>query len=468
MGIFDKVEYTPIGTPGGLVVAQEGHVDVNVDEWSQALKPEIPFARAFYLNDHDSRLYLSSDTYVQLLMGAGIIVSGKNKKTVEKVKKWFDSIGFEEKIEDGAHSYIIAGNLLFERFPLMADIEEIDITTIKGAKRLKSGKVTKYIQHVNDEDKPIQAKIVAHLKFTNRRRELWGRSMYQSIISPKNVDGRQVDSSVEEMWKIEDAMVKIFQSYASPIMMVHFEDAGEEFIKDQEQKFKEAKFGAKILTDKAFDVKVFEVNPASKYDKYIEHMEKAVIETGSQFANQIFTAGFTARASSESSTDVIKLKVKRIQKRFGKQIKQQLVDPFLIAIKKDPAKEEIEINFQFNAKSELTVQEIQGLFEKGTITRPEVRQYIDKNTDVEIDIDDMANEPPITSVTPTNDMRTNQPQTTVTIPRESLEKLIDVISEKIPNPRGRFKEEASPDDLKALKMKVLNNLLAESSDGDTV
>jgi len=326
MGIFKDTSYTPINTPGTVAIVQEGvHADLDVDVWAGALKPEVSFARAFYLNDHDSRLYLASDTYVQLIMGAGMIVSGEDKKAVEAVKKWFEEIGFEEKIEDGAHSYVITGNVLFEKFPLMADVEEIDITTIKEAKRTKKGKITKYIQHVNNEDRPIPAKDVAHLKFTNRRRELWGRSMFQSIISPRVIDGKDVDSAIEEMWKIENAMVKIFQSYASPIVMVHFEDAGEEFIKDQEQKFKKAGPGAKILTDKAFVVKVFEVNPQSKFDKYIEHMEKDVIETGSQFASQIFTAGFTARASSESSADIIKLKIKRIQKRFGKQIRDQMV-----------------------------------------------------------------------------------------------------------------------------------------------
>ena len=54
-------------------------------------------------------------------------------------------------------------------------------------------------------------------------------------------------------------------------------------------------------------------------------MEKNVIEAGSQFASQIFTAGFTARASSESSADIIKLKIKRIQKRYGKQIRDLMV-----------------------------------------------------------------------------------------------------------------------------------------------
>ena len=128
-------------------------------------------------------------------------------------------------------------------------------------------------------------------------------------MTPKEVNGKLIDSSVEEMWKIENAMVKIFQSYASPMMMIQFEDVGEDFIEEKQSEFKKLGAGAKIITDKAFKAEIFEVNPASKFDKYIEHMETAIMEAGTQFATQIFTAGFTARASSESSSDMIKLKI---------------------------------------------------------------------------------------------------------------------------------------------------------------
>jgi len=347
MGIFKDNIIEAIPQPPALVVVEEGvKTELNTDSWAEGLKPEITFSKMFYLNDHDSRLYLASDTYVQLILGAGLIVSGKNEKTVNMIKKWFEDIRFEEKIEDGSHSYVIAGNLIFEKFDMMADIDEVDIATMKSVERTKRGKITKYIQHVNNKDITINPKRLAHFKFTNRRHEVWGRSMFQSIITPKIVGNREEQSAIEEMWKVEKAMVKIFQSYASPIAIINFKDAGEQWIKDKEQDFKRAQPGTKILTDKEFDVKIFEVNPQSKYDKYIDHLEKDIIEAGSQFASQIFTAGFTARASSESSADIIRLKIKRIQHRYGLQIKQLLVDPYLKIKGKNPEKEDIIIGFQ--------------------------------------------------------------------------------------------------------------------------
>ena len=82
-------------------------------------------------------------------------------------------------------------------------------------------------------------------------------------------------------------------------------------------------------------------------------------------------------------------------------------------------------------------ENIQKLFKKGTITRDEVRDYLKKNTIIDLDDEKDGDQPPITSVTPTNDLQ-NQP-----IPTEFDEKLEEIkglVKEKIPKPRGRPKK----------------------------
>ena len=332
---------------------------------------------------------------------------------------------------------VVTGNAIFEKYPLLADLVEVDITTVKEIIRDSHGKVLKYIQEVDGEQNELKPKDLIHFKLSNRHREVWGRGLFQSVAATRIIDGVNEPSPITSMWKVENAMVKIFESYASPMMLIHFADAGEQFIEKQADAFKQAKPGAKILTDKEFDVKVFEVNPASKFDKYIEHLQQDVVEVGSQFPLQMFNAGFTARASSETTDSVVLRKIKRIQRRLSEQIKQEIIDPMLKMSKIDPDKADISIIFETESKFELSADDIQKLFEKGTITRDEVREYLKKNTIIDLDDTKDGDEPPITSVTPTNDLRNTQYPPEFD---EKFEELKDLVKEKIPKPRGRPKK----------------------------
>ena len=436
MAIFNKVR------EGKIAVINEEHGNALVRSSDGGFRdftfePEVSFEDLFYTNDHDARLSLACDTYVQLILGAGLKIKTQNVKAKKKIEKWLNVTQFERKLEDATHSLVVTGNAIFEKFPMYADLIEVDITTIKEIIRDDHGKILEYVQEVDGIKNILKPKDICHFKLSNRHREVWGRGLFQSVASRRVIDGVYEPSPIESMWKVENAMVKIFESYASPMMLIHFADAGEQFIEKQADAFKKAKPGAKILTDKEFDVKVFEVNPASKFDKYIEHLQQDVIEVGSQFPLQMFNAGFTARASSETTDSVVLRKIKRIQRRLSEQIKQEIIDPMLKASKIDPDKAYISIIFETESKFELSADDIQKLFEKGTITRDEVRGYLKKNTIIDLDDEKDGDQPPITSLTPTNDLQ-NQP-----IPTEFDEKLEEIkglVKEKIPKPRGRPKK----------------------------
>ena len=400
---------------------------LNQNTWYD-VKPERKFSEQRYLINHDSRTLLSEDTYVQMTMGSGVRVKIKDNKSAEDAwKKWSETIDFDTKIEDGLHSYIGVGNMIFEKFPLFADIREVDITTVQRAMRTKNMEVSEYII-VNDYNEiPLTPDEVIHFKLTNSNNEVFGRGMYHALLTKRNIGNGEYESPLESMWIIEDAMKRIFESYASPIMMIHFEDAGEDFIKRQAIEMKKAKPGAKIITDKEFKVQVFEVNPASKFDRYIEHLQNDILEPGIQFPIQFFNAGFTARAASETSESTIIRKVKRMQKRLATQVKREIVLPYFKAVNIDVNPLDVSVMFEFDSKTDLSVQDIQALFEKGTIVRNEVRAYVKKYTTLELDDEQDGNTPPITSVTPTNDKKQPKDQKSKGKP---LEKRINELKQK--------------------------------------
>ena len=434
---------------GVLVIEQKSEVSISP---SGVEKPEVPHVTCFELVRHDSRLTLSDDSYVQLVMGAGLKIKIKGHKGVNKhVQEWMNRIDLEAKIEDGLHSYFQCGNLMFEFEKGMSQIVEIDMATMVSASRTKKGVVTKYLQSTGDswsEPKPIDPKDVVHFKLTNTRREIWGRGLYHSLFAKRNIGEDEVAPLIAD-WRRQSDMDKIFSSYASPIMMIHFKDAGEQWIKKYETELKGMKAGTKVITDKEFDAKVFEVNGAAKFGDYVQHLQTNVMEPGTQFPLSFFTDGFASKNAAEVSQSMFGKKVKRIQKRLAKQIKDQIVMKYIKSITKLVSEEDVTVMFEIESKSEVGEAELLAMYEKGVIKRSEYRKHLSKKTTIELDDDDMEDTPPITSSTPTNDMRTSQPsaqaagmseeeqRAVLARMQEQMNEIKTEMLSKIPKPRGR-------------------------------
>ena len=384
--------------------------EVNESDFNTELAPDRPFAEMIDAINKDPRLDMARETYVQMIMGSGLKVKIKKLGTQELVNDWFNDIGFEEMLEDGLYSYVGVGNMIWEKAPKNADFVEVPIDTIESIVRDKKGNIKTYIQDVNNKKIEIPSKDVVHFKLSNVSREIWGRGIFHSILSdyedPRS--GKTYDSPLIQMKEIENAMAEIFHAYASPLLMFQFEDAGEDFIKMQADALKKAKPGMKIVTDKAFKVEKFEVNGNAKFDGYVEHLQRDVIEPGSKFPLQFFNAGFTARAASESTDSVLIRKVKRIQKRLALQIRDDIILPYLKAIGNKTKAEDINIVFEFESKAEMTVPDAVTLYRDNGIKRSELRKYLNKTTALDIDQEDMADLPPITSVTPTNKLNSDK------------------------------------------------------------
>jgi len=398
-------------------------------------QPARPFTEMMDIIDRDPRLQLALDTYVQMILGSGIKIKAQKKKIEKKIREWFDDIDFEEKLEDAIYSYVGAGNMFWEIEPkLGSDFVEIPVDTIVGIDRDRKGHIKNYIQFVNDREKNLKPNNIIQFKFTNSRQELWGRGLFHAVINDFTDPQTHIryQAPIFAMKDIEDGLVKIIKSYASPIMMFHFKDAGESFIEKQGDVLKKARPGAKILTDKEFDVKIFEAKGDSKFDKYIEHIQRDVIEPGSQFPLQFFNAGFTARAASESTDSVLIRKIKRIKKRLTNELKEKFVFPYISKIDKTIKKDDFELIFEFDDKTEFDINHLVTLFRDNGIRRSELRQNLLKKTSIEIDPDDMEDLLPITSVTPTNDLGNDGPKP---IPQRDNPEEPDADS-KIPTPRG--------------------------------
>ena len=384
--------------------------EVNQSDYIDELAPDRPFVQTLNAINQDPRLNLSNETYIQMVLGKGLRVSAKKESIADMVTDWWDEINWDEQLEDALYSYLGCGNMFFEHDPTFKEYIEVPITTVESIVRNKNGDIKYYLQHVNDVDIKLKPSEVTQFKLTNVSREPFGRGLHHSVLSNyTNPDtGEIYDSPLIQMKKMEDAMPKIFEGHADPTVMFHFADAGEQFIKTQADALKKMKHGSKIVTDKEFDVKVIESSGNSKFEGYIEHIQRDLLEPGSKFPLQFFNAGFTARAASESTDSVLTRKVKRIQSRLSTQIKLKMVLPYLKARGKNVKAKDIQIFFETPQKQEATIADVTTSFRDNIIRRSEARAWFVNNSSVDINETDMADEPPITSVTPTNQMKDNR------------------------------------------------------------
>ena len=386
--------------------------EVNQSDWQDELAPDRPFKETLDAINKDPRLSLAIETYTQMILGKGLKIVAKNKTIQGIIDEWFAESGFDEFLEDGLISYLGTGNWIIEASPDYSEFVEVPITTVKSVERNAQGHIKRYVQHVNDKDIFFRPQEIIHFKLTNVAREPFARGLFHSILSdyedPRT--GNIYDSPLIQMKEIEHAMAEIFKGHADPTVMFHFEDAGEQFIKTQADALKNMRKGSKIVTDKQFDMKIVESSGNSKFEGYVEHMQRDLIEPGSKFPLQFFNAGFTARAASESTDSVLIRKVKRIQVRFAGQLKKNIIIPLLQSKGKNVKSTELQAFFETPTKQDATVQDVITAFRDNIIRRSEARKWFIENTTVSnfIDQSDMEDEPPITSVTPTGQLRDMQ------------------------------------------------------------
>ena len=406
--------------------------EVNESDYQDELSPDRPFVETINAINQDPRLNLSNETYIQMILGKGLKITAKKESVADMVNEWLETINWDEQLEDALYSYLGCGNMFFEHDPSYSEWIEVPVTTVESIVRDKKGNVKYYLQHVNDQDIKLRPSEVCHFKLTNVAREPFGRGLHHSVLSTyTNPDtGEMFDSPLIQMKKMEDAMPKIFEGHADPTVMFHFADAGEQFIKTQADALKKMRHGSKIVTDKEFDVKIIESAGNSKFEGYIDHIQRDLLEPGSKFPLQFFNAGFTARAASESTDSVLTRKVKRIQSRLANQIKIKIVIPYLQKHGKNVKAKDIQLFFETPQKQEATIADVTTSFRDNLIKRSEARKWFIGNTSININEDDMEDEPPITSVTPTNQLQDtrDEPENTSVKDNDTNEKLLEMVN----------------------------------------
>jgi len=382
----------------GNWLVQEGKVEVGgsndfaMDEDS----PEIPFSKCIYYYQHDPRIKLAVDSYTELIMGVDFTVSTTDENATKILEDFNENANVHAKYKKAVATMLSCGEALIEKYSegdqVIGGIDEVDVTTLTEKPRDKFGNVLKYVQIIKDESISLEplSKFI-NLQLNPISRETWAKPLAYPLYATRTLDqgyDRAMKAPIEAIWEIEDNMRVIFNRYAEPEEVYTFEGASKEFLKKMKQKFKERKRGEKIFTDRSFKKEVQEVNPQSKFDKYVEHLDQ-MMDLGTQFSPQIFTSEFSSRAASQTTESVIAKKVRAIQKDVFFQMKKELYFPVLQNNGYDDAAKlnalEVTISIQSPEITTVTIPDALAAYQGGAISKEEYRKMLRTNG---VDLDD--------------------------------------------------------------------------------
>ena len=114
---------------------------------------------------------------------------------------------------------------------------------------------------------------------------------------------------------------------------------------------------------------------------------------------------------------------------MANQIKMKMVIPYLKRQGKTVKSKDIQIFFETPQKQEATIADVTTSFRDNLIKRSEARKWFIANSSIDINENDMKDEAPITSVTPTNQLQdTREPENTSIKDNNTNEKLLEMVN----------------------------------------
>ena len=106
-----------------------------------------------------------------------------------------------------------------------------------------------------------------------------------------------------------------------------------------------------------------------------------------------------------------------------------MVIPYLQLRGKNIKPQDIQLFFETPQKQEATIADVTTSFRDNLIRRSEARKWFISNTSIDINEEDMNDEAPITSVTPTNQFQdVRQPENTSNKDNNTNEKLLEMVN----------------------------------------
>lgn len=350
--------------------------------------PQVSFATKIYYHSISPQIQLGVTAYARLLDLANIQINSDDEASKKLIEKWIDDTNFKNKLEDAGNTFLICGNMIFEKLDekMIQDVAEVDMSSITAKKRDDNGKLEYYVQRtLTGQNKLGEGMINKFIEFNLNTisRSTWSPCIFEAAAIPRKVGNRMTYPLVELLVGIEDAMSTIVLNNAYPEVYYTFEGANEEQLKKEQEKIRKKKPGDRMLVTKKPQIDLFEAKGQSAYVDYIKYLYNS-LSASIKFPVDIINGDFTSRASSETSADLPEQVAAAIKRYIGHKLKNELFDPILTQNGKNPATANLQVTFGIQKTIELTPDQVKDRVVNKIWSLEEGREWDKDNTGADL------------------------------------------------------------------------------------
>jgi len=360
-------------------------------QYSRERPLKVDFKRLILYHDATPQIRLPVTAYRELITGTEMILTSEDDKATEHLNEWVRRTNFYDKFENMVTTLLICGNAILEKLSEndLQDVSEVDMSTVIAKKRSPVGELEYYEQR-QEQGKVVklgEGNISRFIEFnlTHYSKQAWGRSLFYSAAIPRTIGERTMPPLIEVLWSAEDAMGAILMNDAYPLTTITYLAGNDEFLQKETEKWRRHKPGDKRIGRVKPEIEFWESqHSAGRYEPHIAHLEKA-IEQASQFPTDIMTGEFTSRASSDTTENITTKLVRGYQRYLCNKLKADLFEPILEQAGFNTQDVELEVSFTAETVIELEPTQVLDIRRNGDMTRSEYRDWLRKNTGMELD-----------------------------------------------------------------------------------
>ncbi len=284
--------------------------------------PQPTFLQLYNYYLSDPTIHNAVNTFRDRMVGSGFYVTGDDQNAVGIINDFVKGVDFDILLYDIVGDMLITGISLVEMLTPdnLQDLEMVQMSTILKIQRDKFGNYTNIVQLVEGIYNNLNPTNFIQFRLFDVGRNAFPVGLFYSLAVPQLIDGEVRPSVLDSLARIRDAMVRIFDNYASPRDMYVFENASEQFLQDQAVKIRNMKKGESFVTNKKFDHMEITIDPRSRFDNYIEFF-KMQVELGIQSGIiKLQSAHDYTYASATAVQELLDMRAAGMQKRLARTI----------------------------------------------------------------------------------------------------------------------------------------------------